>query len=158
MSSVNHVSLNRMSLMNAMFISSSIRLSPNRMSLMHDILSCSQFNSFEQMCINFTNEKLQQFFNHHMFVLEQEEYKREEIDWVFMDFGMDLQACIDLMEKVTAQTRLQTTADSCGVINRDAASTVHVFLLHLSLCGAYFNSVVSWIICHIYIYAIPQTV
>ena len=36
-----------------------------------------------------------------MFVLEQEEYKREGIDWVFMDFGMDLQACIELMEKVT---------------------------------------------------------
>ena len=36
-----------------------------------------------------------------MFVLEQEEYKREGINWVFMDFGMDLQACIDLMEKVT---------------------------------------------------------
>ena len=34
-----------------------------------------------------------------MFVLEQEEYKREGIDWVFMDFGMDLQACIELMEK-----------------------------------------------------------
>ncbi|CAG8478778.1 2502_t:CDS:10 [Paraglomus occultum] len=54
-------------------------------------------NSFEQFCINYANEKLQQQFNQHVFKLEQEDYVREQINWTFIEFS-DNQPCIDMIE------------------------------------------------------------
>lgn len=72
-----------------------------------------QINSFEQFCINYANEKLQQQFNQHVFKLEQEEYLREEIEWTFIDF-YDNQPCIDLIE--TKLGILDLLDEECRVI------------------------------------------
>ncbi|KAB2047719.1 hypothetical protein ES319_A13G066400v1 [Gossypium barbadense] len=55
-------------------------------------------NSFEQFCINYANERLQQHFNRHLFKLEQEEYIQDGIDWAKVDFD-DNQDCLHLFEK-----------------------------------------------------------
>ncbi|KAL6326958.1 hypothetical protein AAG906_012642 [Vitis piasezkii] len=83
-------------------INSSIGQDPNATSIIGvlDIYGFESFkiNSFEQLCINLTNEKLQQHFNQHVFKMEQEEYKREEINWSYVEF-IDNQDVLDLIEK-----------------------------------------------------------
>lgn len=59
---------------------------------------CFKNNSFEQFCINFANEKLQQHFNEHVFKMEQEEYRNEEINWSYIEF-IDNKDVLDLIEK-----------------------------------------------------------
>ncbi|KMZ70179.1 hypothetical protein ZOSMA_1G01510 [Zostera marina] len=83
-------------------INESIGQDPNSSSVIGvlDIYGFESFtiNSFEQLCINFTNEKLQQHFNQHVFKMEQEEYTKEEINWSNIDF-IDNIDVLDLIEK-----------------------------------------------------------
>ncbi|CAN1131393.1 XI-2 [Linum perenne] len=83
-------------------INNSIGQDPNSKSLIGvlDIYGFESFktNSFEQFCINLTNEKLQQHFNQHVFKMEQEEYTKEKIDWSYIEF-VDNQDILDLIEK-----------------------------------------------------------
>ncbi|KAK4796712.1 hypothetical protein SAY86_029038 [Trapa natans] len=57
-----------------------------------------QKNRFEQFCINYANERLQQHFNRHLFKLELEDYEADGIDWTRIDFE-DNEDCLDLIEK-----------------------------------------------------------
>merc|ERR1712196_390575 len=56
-----------------------------------------EHNSFEQLCINFANEKLQSFFNKHVFEQEQVLYKQEELTFSFIDYPNN-QICLDLID------------------------------------------------------------
>ncbi|AJU21351.1 Myo1p [Saccharomyces cerevisiae YJM1444] len=86
-------------------------------------------NSFEQLCINYTNEKLQQFFNNHMFVLEQSEYLKENIQWDYIDYGKDLQLTIDLIESKGPPTGVLPLLDEEAVLPKSTDESFYSKLI-----------------------------
>ncbi|KAK0599291.1 hypothetical protein LWI29_004008 [Acer saccharum] len=98
------------------------------------------FDCFEQFCINFTNEKLQQHFNQHVFKMEQEEYTKEQIDWSYIEF-VDNQDVLDLLEKKPGGiiALLDEAWSSINLINfgqnKDYVVPEHQDLLSASKCS-----------------------
>eukprot|EP00878_Enallax_costatus_P022226 GHUV01023569.1.p1 GENE.GHUV01023569.1~~GHUV01023569.1.p1 ORF type:complete len:1540 (+),score=641.95 GHUV01023569.1:53-4672(+) len=111
-----------------------------------DIYGFEQFqiNSFEQLCINYANERLQQQFTRHLFTLEQEEYQAEGIDWTKVEW-IDNQACVEVIEGKTSglgvlsvldgQCQLKGTGTDEAFINELRTAAANGSLVNKELCG-----------------------
>ncbi|KAJ3022098.1 cytochrome c oxidase subunit 1 [Thoreauomyces humboldtii] len=95
-----------------------------------------KFNSFEQFCINYTNEKLQSFFNQFIFKLEQEEYDKENIKWDKIEFSDNAQ-CLELIESKPAgilslldeETKFPKGTDESWLSKLDTSHIKHPFYI-----------------------------
>lgn len=91
-----------------------------------------EWNTFEQLCINYANEKLQRHFNQHMLEVEQEEYTKEGIDWKHIDF-LDNQQCLDLIEsKPNGKPGIFISLDDIWRLKGEEANKKFVAILHAS--------------------------
>ncbi|XP_061621677.1 unconventional myosin-Va isoform X2 [Phyllopteryx taeniolatus] len=93
-----------------------------------------EINSFEQFCINYANEKLQQQFNMHVFKLEQEEYMKEQIPWTLIDF-YDNQPCINLIE--AKMGILDLLDEECRMPKGSDDSWAQKLYTHLKTCSLF---------------------
>ncbi|KAG6596139.1 myosin-like protein [Phytophthora cinnamomi] len=91
-----------------------------------------EWNTFEQLCINYANEKLQRHFNQHMLEVEQNDYAKEGIDWKHIDFE-DNQECLDLIEsKVNGKPGIFISLDDNWRLKGEEANKKFVSNLHNS--------------------------
>lgn len=91
-----------------------------------------EWNTFEQLCINYANEKLQRHFNQHMLEVEQNDYAKEGIDWKHIDFE-DNQECLDLIEsKVNGKPGIFVSLDDNWRLKGEEANKKFVSNLHNS--------------------------
>ncbi|KAG9406978.1 cytochrome c oxidase subunit 1 [Aphanomyces cochlioides] len=102
-----------------------------------------EWNTFEQLCINFANEKLQRHFNQHMLEVEQEEYTREGIDWAHIRF-QDNQGTLELLEgKPGGKPGVFIALDDVWRIKGDEANKKFVSYLHLTFGTSHHESYIQ---------------